>query len=56
MKQALKEALEETGMSGGNRDIHIDLVLNDQKFASAVYKANNQERQRVGVRMVTQNG
>lgn len=56
MKQALKEALEEIGMSGGNRDIHIDLVLNDQKFASAVYKANNQERQRVGVRMVTQNG
>lgn len=56
MKQALKEALEETGMSGGNRDIHIDLVLNDQKFASAVYKANNQEKQRVGVRMVTQNG
>ena len=55
MKQALKEALEETGMSG-NRDIHIDLVLNDQKFASAVYKANNQEKQRVGVRMVTQNG
>lgn len=55
MKQALKEALEETGMNG-NRDIHIDLVLNDQKFASAVYKANNQERQRVGVRMVTQNG
>lgn len=55
MKQALKEALEETGMNG-NRDIHIDLVLNDQKFASAVYKANNQEKQRVGVRMVTQNG
>lgn len=56
MKQALKEALKETGMSGGNRDIHIDLILNDQKFASAVYKANNQERQRVGIRMVTQNG
>lgn len=56
MKQALKEALEETGGMNGNRDIHIDLVLNDQKFASAVYKANNQERQRVGVRMVTQNG
>ena len=56
MKQALKEALEETGGMNGNRNIHIDLVLNDQKFASAVYKANNQERQRVGVRMVTQNG
>lgn len=56
MKQALKEALEESGAIGGGRDIHIDLVLNGQRFASAVYKANNQERQRVGVRMVQQNG
>lgn len=55
MKQALKEALEESGAIGGGRDIHIDLVLNGQRFASAVYKANNQERQRVGVRMVQQN-
>ena len=56
MKQALKEALEESGAIGGGRDIHIDLILNGQRFASAVYKANNQERQRVGVRMVQQNG
>lgn len=55
MKQALKEALEESGAIGGGRDIHIDLILNGQRFASAVYKANNQERQRVGVRMVQQN-
>lgn len=55
MKQALKEALEESGAIGGGRDIHIDLVLNGQRFASAVYKANNQERQRVGVRMVQRN-
>ena len=55
MKQALKEALEESGAIGGGRDIHIDLILNGQRFASAVYKANNQERQRAGVRMVQQN-
>lgn len=55
MKHALKEALEESGAIGGGRDIHIDLILNGQRFASAVYKANNQERQRVGVRMVQQN-
>lgn len=55
MKQALKEALEESEAIGGGRDIHIDLILNGQRFASAVYKANNQERQRVGVRMVQQN-
>lgn len=54
MKQAFKEALAETGISGGGeRDIHIELVLDWQRFARAVYKANNQETQRVGVRMVT---
>lgn len=54
IKQALKEALAEAGMAGsGERDIHIELVLDGQRFARAVYKANNQETQRVGVRMVT---
>ncbi len=52
MKQAFKEALAETGMNGAGRDIHIDLVIDGQRFARAVYKANNQEKQRVGVRMV----
>lgn len=52
MKQAFKEALAETGMNGVGRDIHIDLVIDGQRFARAVYKANNQEKQRVGVRMV----
>lgn len=54
MKQALKEAIAEVGgLAGGSRDIHVDLVLDGKKFASAVYKANNQETQRVGVRLVT---
>ena len=53
MKQALKEALAEAGMTGGTRDIHIELVMDRQRFATAVYKANNEEKQRVGVRMVS---
>lgn len=53
MKQALKEALAEAGMTGGTRDIHIELVMDRQRFATAVYKANNEEEQRVGVRMVS---
>lgn len=53
MKQALKEALMESGFAGVQRDINIELVLDGQRFARAVYKANNQETQRVGVRMVT---
>lgn len=55
MKQALKEALLEVGMDG-ERDITVQMVLNDRVFGQAVYKANNQEKQRVGVRMVSQNG
>lgn len=53
MKQALKEALSESGIGAGERDINIELILDGQRFARAVYKANNQEKQRVGVRMVT---
>ena len=53
MKQALKEALSESGFGAGERDINIELILDGQRFARAVYKANNQEKQRVGVRMVT---
>ena len=52
MKQAFKEAIAETGMNGGGRDINIELIVDGQRFARAVYKANNQEKQRVGLRMV----
>jgi len=55
MKQALKEAMLEVGMDSG-RDITVQMILNDRVFGQAVYKANNQEKQRVGVRMVSQNG
>ena len=55
MKQAFMEALAESGLSGGGRDITVQMILNDRVFGQAVYKANNQEKQRVGVRMVSQN-
>lgn len=50
MKQALKEALAE---SGGSRDITVIMEVDGRRFGQAVYKANNEEKQRVGVRMVT---
>jgi len=54
IKQALKEAMAEA--SGGNeRAIEIKMYVKDQVFASAVYQANNQEKQRVGVRLVSEN-
>lgn len=54
IKQAIKEVFAENGIAG-DREIHINMHLNDQVFARAVYKANNQEKQRVGVRLVSQN-
>jgi hypothetical protein len=50
MKQALKEALAE---SGGSRDITVIMEVDGRRFGQAVYKANNEEKQRVGLRMVT---
>lgn len=50
MKQALKEALAESGCS---RDITVIMEVDGRRFGQAVYKANNEEKQRVGVRMVT---
>lgn len=50
IKQALKEALAE---SGGSRDITVIMEVDGRRFGQAVYKANNEEKQRVGLRMVT---
>ena len=50
IKQALKEALAE---SGGSRDVTVIMEVDGRRFGQAVYKANNEEKQRVGVRMVT---
>lgn len=47
MMQAFKQAMNESG----GRSQTIILQLNGREFARAVYKANNEETQRVGVRL-----
>lgn len=47
MVQAFKQAMNESG----GRPQTIILQLNGREFARAVYKANNEETQRVGVRL-----
>ena len=54
MKQAFKEAIAEMGGIGGNQTLRADLIVDGTKFGQLVYKFNNKERQRVGVRMVTE--
>lgn len=47
MVQAFKQAMNESG----GRSQTIILQLNGREFARAVYKANNEETQRVGIRL-----
>ena len=55
IEQALDNVMAKYMGEGGNRrPMQIDLIINGQRFARAVYEANNQERQRVGVRMITE--
>ncbi len=54
MKQAFKEAIEEMGGLGGNQTLRAELIVDGTKFGQLVYKFNNKEKQRVGVRMVTE--
>ena len=54
MKQAFKEAIEEMGGIGGNQTPKADLIVDGTKFGQLVYRFNNKEKQRVGVRMVTE--
>lgn len=56
MKQALKEALAESNISGRNQVVKADLVLDSTKFGQLVVKFGNSEKNRVGVRMVTEGG
>ncbi|GLC82083.1 phage tail protein [Lacrimispora brassicae] len=52
MKQAFKEAIEEMGGIGGGT-VQADLIVDGTKFGQLVYKYNNKETDRVGVRLVT---
>lgn len=54
MKQAFREAIEEMGGLGGNQTLKADMIVDSTKFAQLVYKFNNQEKQRVGIRMVAE--
>lgn len=54
MKQALKEALAESNISGGNQIAKAELVLDGTRFGQLVVKFGNNEKNRVGVRMVTE--
>ena len=55
IKQAVLEALGESG-GFNNSPINITMELDGTAFAQLVYKYNNKEKQRVGVRMVTNGG
>jgi uncharacterized coiled-coil DUF342 family protein len=55
MKQAFKEAIGEMGGIGGGT-VQADMIVDGAKFGQLVYKYNNNEKQRVGVRMVTNGG
>lgn len=55
MKQAFKEAIGEMGGIGGGT-VQADMIVDGTKFGQLVYKYNNNEKQRVGVRMVTTGG
>lgn len=54
MKQALKEALAESNISGRNQIATAELVLDGTRFGQLVVKFGNSEKNRVGVRMVTE--
>ncbi len=47
--QAFKQAMNESG----GRSQTIILQLNGREFARAVYKANNEETQRVGLKLAS---
>lgn len=55
IKQAVLEALQEAG-GRGNGDMTVIMEIDGTQFAKAVYKYNNKETQRVGVRLVTEGG
>ncbi|MCI8810389.1 MAG: hypothetical protein HFF84_09745 [Oscillibacter sp.] len=51
MVQAFKQALNEGGYANSNRDVTVILQMDKREFGRAVYSANNEETQRVGVRL-----
>lgn len=57
IKQALKEAISEVGgLGGGNQIASAEMILDGQRFGRIVVKLGDQEKQRIGVRMVAEGG
>ena len=54
MKQALKEALAESNISSGNQIAKAELILDGTRFGQLVVKFGKNEKNRVGVTMVTE--
>lgn len=54
IKQALKEALAESNISSRNQIAKAELILDGTRFGQLVVKFGNNEKNRVGVRMVTE--
>lgn len=54
MKQAFREAIEEMGGFGGDQQAQAELIVDGERLGRLVYKLNNKEKQRIGVRMITE--
>lgn len=55
MKQAFKEAIQEMGgLGGNNQTVKADLILDGTRFGQLAFQYANKEKQRIGVRMVTE--
>ena len=55
IEQALDNVMAKyMGGNGGNRQIEVNMYLDRQRLGRAVYKLNNEQKQRVGVRLVTE--
>ncbi len=55
IEQALDNVMAKyMGGDGGNRQIEVNMYLDRQRLGRVVYKLNNEQKQRVGVRLVTE--
>lgn len=55
IEQALDNVMAKyMGGNGGNRQIEVNMYLDRQRLGRVVYKLNNEQKQRVGVRLVTE--
>ena len=53
IEQAVENVMDRRGWSD-NRPLQVDMYLDKQRLGRVVYELSNQEKQRVGVRLVTE--